>query len=198
MLNELFPCGVLSGLRRRNLIVAQKICSITVVFILLVGISHAVPSRWLHIRVKEAGKVEEMKLDIPLSLVETVLPLLEAKILQGTVHLHRRGFSVNHVKKVWNSLRERKDHLSNDVEVSDGRLRVVIEGDFLYVRSEEGAAGQVNVSIPSAVMDGLLSGEGEEVNIRAGLQALMELGDQKVVSVQDDETTVRVWIDEDN
>lgn len=198
MLNELFPCGFLSNNRRRNLIVSQKVCSITVVLILLVGISQAVSSRWLHIRVKEAGKVEEMKLNIPLSLVETVLPLLEDKLVQGKVHLEERGFSVIDVKKVWNSLREKSDHLLADVEVSDGRLRVFIKGEFLYVRSEEDAAGQVNVSIPNAVVDGLLSGEGEEVNILAGLQALTELGDQKIVSLQIDETTVRVWIDEDS
>jgi hypothetical protein len=55
----------------------------------------------------------------------------------------------------------------------------------------------VRVEIPVSLVDALLSGEGEEANIEA---AIVELKKRRgdIVRVQDDDSHVRVWIDEQN
>ena len=58
-------------------------------------------------------------------------------------------------------------------------------------------AEQVRIEIPVSLVDALLSGEGEEANIQAAIQELKKRrGD--IVRVQDDDSHVRVWIDEQN
>ena len=54
----------------------------------------------------------------------------------------------------------------------------------------------MQVMIPLVVVDSLLSGEGEELNIGAALEAVKNLGSGDLVLIQADDTKVRVWIDE--
>jgi hypothetical protein len=58
-------------------------------------------------------------------------------------------------------------------------------------------AEQVRVEVPVSLVDALLSGEEDEANIEA---AILELRKRRgdVVRVQDDDSHVRVWIDEQN
>jgi hypothetical protein len=55
----------------------------------------------------------------------------------------------------------------------------------------------VRVEVPIEVVDALFSGQGEELNFRAGFAELQKRrGD--IVRVKDDHSTVRIWIDEGN
>jgi len=47
-------------------------------------------------------------------------------------------------------------------------------------------------------VDALLSGGKNEIDLVAGLRALSSQGDTELVSVKDDENTVRVWVDSKN
>jgi hypothetical protein len=48
------------------------------------------------------------------------------------------------------------------------------------------------------VVEALLSGSKDELDITAGLHALASQGDVELVSVKDDENTIRVWLDSKN
>ena len=55
----------------------------------------------------------------------------------------------------------------------------------------------VRIEVPVSLVDALLSGEGEEANVEAAIGELKKRrGD--IVRVQDDDSHVRVWIDEQN
>ena len=56
---------------------------------------------------------------------------------------------------------------------------------------------QVRIEVPTSLVDALLSGEGDEANVQA---AILELRKRRgdIVRVQDDDSHVRVWIDEQN
>jgi hypothetical protein len=55
----------------------------------------------------------------------------------------------------------------------------------------------VRIEIPIEVVDALFSGQGEELNLRAGFAELKKRrGD--IVRVKDNDSTVRIWIDEGN
>jgi hypothetical protein len=75
-------------------------------------------------------------------------------------------------------------------------VRVSIEGEHLYVTSAEGSETQVNAQIPTPVVDALFSGDENELDIRAAMDALIARGAGDLVTVRDGSTTVRVWIDE--
>jgi hypothetical protein len=57
---------------------------------------------------------------------------------------------------------------------------------------------RVEVKVPLKVVDALLSGKKDELDIAAGLRALSAQGDTELVSVKDNESTVRVWLDSKN
>ena len=57
--------------------------------------------------------------------------------------------------------------------------------------------GEVRVEVPVSLVDALLSGEGEQVNLQAAVGELMKRrGD--IVRVHDEDSNVRIWIDEQN
>ena len=59
------------------------------------------------------------------------------------------------------------------------------------------AEGMKGVEVPVSLVDALLSGEGDTVNIRAAVAELQKKrGD--IVTVTEPDTTVRVWIDNQN
>jgi hypothetical protein len=66
--------------------------------------------------------------------------------------------------------------------------------------SKESAAkvSHVEVKIPLSVVDALLSGGKNELDLVAGLRMLSSQGDTELVSVKDEESTVRVWVDSKN
>jgi hypothetical protein len=56
----------------------------------------------------------------------------------------------------------------------------------------------VEVKIPLSVVDALFSAGKDELDLVAGLKMLSAQGDQELVSVKDEDNTVRVWIDSKN
>jgi hypothetical protein len=57
---------------------------------------------------------------------------------------------------------------------------------------------EVEVKVPMKVVDALLSADKDELDLVAGLRALSSQGDTELVSVKDQENTVRVWLDSKN
>jgi hypothetical protein len=57
---------------------------------------------------------------------------------------------------------------------------------------------RIEVKVPMKVVEALLSGSKDELDIVAGLHALASQGDVELVSVKDDENTIRVWLDSKN
>jgi hypothetical protein len=60
------------------------------------------------------------------------------------------------------------------------------------------SVSHVEVKIPLSVVDALLSAGKDEIDLVAGLRALSSQGDTELVSVKDEENTVRVWVDSKN
>ena len=75
-------------------------------------------------------------------------------------------------------------------------------GGNLLVRVREGPRSRshqsVDVTIPLPVVEALLSGGKDELNILAGIHALGVQGDITLVSVTDAHDNVRIWIDSKN
>lgn len=165
---------------------------------------------WLHVRVEEAKQASRVAVNLPLSVVEAVLKASPEMIEKhGKLHLGRdHGLKLADLRRVWKELAAAGDAELVSVESEDESVKVQRKGDLVQVFVDQKArvdkdgkqrkgAEQVRVEIPVSLVDALLSGEGDEANIEA---AVVELRKRRgdIVRVQDDDSQVRVWIDEQN
>ena len=154
-------------------------------------------SHWLHVQVETAGaEGEQVKVNVPLGLVETVLPMIEEKELtKGKVRVSDLPLTVPEMREIWQSLKSEGDFELASIKEKDMNLRVFKEGDYLYIRSTEDSDQEISVTIPAPVVDALLSGEGDELDVMAAAKALAQNSEGELVSIKDGDETVRVWVD---
>lgn len=161
------------------------------------------PRPWLHVQVtgEDDGGSENVAVNLPLSAAEPLLALAPHRILSdGRLSLAGRDVPVNvgALRDLWRALTEVGDTEFVTVDGDDETVRVARVGDRLTVQVEdrgEGGGETVDVQLPVVVVDALLSGDGDTLDLRAAVERLGELrGD--IVRVRDDERRIRVWIDE--
>jgi hypothetical protein len=155
---------------------------------------------WLHVQVEEA-KGAKVHVNVPLSLVEVALKAAPEPIFDDD-HIrlgpHGKKLRVSEARKMWQELRAAGD--TDFVTVRDGdrdeTVTVALKGELVQVRVEGGPRSErVMVDVPAALVDALLSGEGEELNLSGAIRELSKRrGD--IVRVEDENDRVRVWIDE--
>jgi len=81
---------------------------------------------------------------------------------------------------------------------------VAKQGGHLFVHVKDKSRGDhskhsdVEVKIPMHVIDALLSAGKNELDVVAALHALAQQGDTELVSVKDQDSTIRVWVDSKN
>jgi hypothetical protein len=182
---------------------------------------------WLHVRVEEAQKASKVSVNLPMTVVEAVLKaspeILEehGKVKIGDHH----GMRLEDMRRAWKELAAVGDAELVTVESEDENVRVARKGDLVlvYVDKKGGARpekaeatpekaekpekaakaakrdgpGEVRVEVPVSLVDALLSGEGDTLNLQAAVNELTKRrGD--IVRVHDEDSRVRIWIDEQN
>ena len=159
-------------------------------------------SPWIHIRVTEHdGSQAKVSVNLPLSVVQVALDVAPEKIINnGRIQIDHHGhhdLSVIDLRRMWKELRDSGDAEFVTVEEADERVVVTREGDYFKVdvTDNDDDNETVHVKVPITVVDALLEGEGEELNLR---DALEELKDQRgdIVTVEGGDADVRIWIDE--
>jgi hypothetical protein len=160
----------------------------------------AASKQWLHVRVETPKKGGEMvSVNIPLSLAEAVLPMIKEKdISGGKIRIEDKDITTQDLKKIWAAVKAEGDAEYVTVQNADMNLRVAIQGNYLVVRTDEKSKSQVEITLPTQVVDALLSGEDDTLDLLAAIRALQETGTRDIVSIRDEDTHVRVWIDEIN
>jgi hypothetical protein len=100
------------------------------------------------------------------------------------------------------AVRTSKDGEFVTVQNKDSDVRVAKQNNYFLVhvvdRKHASKKSQVEVKIPMKVVDALFSGGKDELDLVAGLRALSAQGDTELVSVKDEENTVRIWLDSKN
>lgn len=153
-------------------------------------------AEWLHVHVTEGEGKETVRVNVPLSMVDALLPIIEKQHLgELKAKLPTDKFSVSDLRTAWNELNAQGDFQLVSVDSEDSRVRVALESGYVVIRSVEDAEQEVLVQVPGAVVDALLSGPGEELNLAAGVRALRASGASEFVNVKDGDTHVRIWID---
>ncbi|HEV2287666.1 MAG TPA: hypothetical protein VGR81_01795 [Candidatus Acidoferrales bacterium] len=160
----------------------------------------APPSRYLHVRVDDASNQEKVRVNIPLSLVETVLPAINHGQFHGGEidcgDLRANGVDL---RMILDAVKNTPDGEFVTVQAPDKDVRVAkSNGNLLVHVIDKNEKKKVDVTIPWAVAQALSSGSDKQINIEAAIEALEKAGDTTLVTVADEDQTVRVWIDSRN
>lgn len=153
---------------------------------------------WIHIHVRDAEE-GRVSINLPISVVERMGNVIPADT-HGNARLRfdDEDISVADLRQIWADLRKHPDATFITVDEADSKVRVAKIAGNLVVRAQDRGAGrheQVEMKIPGAVVDALLSSPGEQLNMGAALKALAHEGEGEIVTVTGDGETVRIWID---
>ncbi len=163
------------------------------------GLAMAASQQWVHIHIENPADDERVRVNIPIALVESMMPLIEEKgSARGVVRLHDSDLTVKDLRNAWKQIRNQGDSEFVSIQNKDTNVRVFTKAGFLYVQPQDHAKKNVDIRIPLAVVDAIFSGDGEELNLKAAVQALKDSGVKDIITVRDEDKTVRVWIDDSN
>ena len=159
--------------------------------------------RWLHVRVTNPNSNDEsVRVNVPLELAEKILPTInQHRLHSGKVSFDEADCHGVDVRALLDAVRTSKDGEFVTVQNKDSDVRVAKQSGYLFVHVFEKnhpKKSQVEVKVPLKVVDALLCGSKDELDLVAGLRALSAQGDTELVSVKDEENTVRVWLDSKN
>lgn len=153
---------------------------------------------WLHVRVEDPRRQGTVAVNLPMAVVELALRAAPHHLgSHGHVKLgrHGDGIGVADLRRMWKELEATGDAELVRVEEQDQKVRVARAGELVLIHVDKPGDESVRVELPTDVVDALLSGEGDELNVAAALARLQKRrGD--IVRVKEKDHSVRVWIDE--
>lgn len=154
---------------------------------------------WLHVQVTEGGaKAAKVSVNLPLSLVDVAFDIAKDQHLQGgRIKLEHSDMKLADLRRVWAELKNAGDTEFVTVEEKDESVRIERKGERVLVRvsDKKGGGEKVRVDVPTGVVDALLSGEGDSLNLRSALDELKRTAGGEFIHVNDGDSHVRVWID---
>jgi len=155
---------------------------------------------WIHIEVTEDGRDgANIKVNLPLSLIEVALEVAGDELTTaGHIELEECDISVHDMRRMWNELRDAGDADFVTVEEGDERVHIYRRGGFVHVEVDDldTRGEKVRLEIPISVVDALFDSEEEnELNLKGALAELQRTSDGEILSVQDGDQSVRIWID---
>jgi len=175
--------------------------------------------QWIHVRVESKGDHgETVRVNVPVEMAAKVLPAIHQENLHdGKVRLDSSHTKDVDLRAILDAVRTARDGEFVTVQSRNSNVRVAKNTGYLYVHvtdkcdakkpAKDGKEGlkstpaletKVEVKVPLKVVDALLSAGKDELDILAALKALSANGDTELVTVKDEENTVRVWIDSKN
>lgn len=170
------------------------------VLALVTGVAVA-QDRWLHIRVQELDQADDyISINMPLSAIEGLLSNSEIDALRGgKIHLgdHAEIDGLD-LHEVLLALRDAPDSEFVTIRSREDSIRVAKEDGYLLINVDEKHGDRVHVRMPMEVVDVLLAGGGQEIDVVRLLDALAVLDGTDLISVDSDDTRIRVWIDSDH
>jgi hypothetical protein len=170
--------------------------------VVLMTAGAADPTRWLHVRVLEGENGETVRVNLPMKMIEALLPSFRSAVFEHG-KLDAGHLDEVDLRAILAAVRDGEDGEYVTVDSAKEKVRVAKEKNLLLVHVEDTSSGdkeEVHARIRMEVVEALLSGEGDELDVAAALKALAAQPDETVelVSAVDGESTVRIWIDSQN
>ena len=176
----------------------KAIIAVATVALIVTGaaaLSAADNDLWLHVKVEEDDDTK-VTVNLPMSVVGKALPMLpEEHFAAKQMHIDHMDMSIAEMRELWREVQNTPDVTFVTVEEDDEKVRVWKEAGYLMVSVVEHDGENVEVRVPARVVDALLSGDGNELDLVAALEALVDEGEGQLVTVTGDDENVRVWVD---
>lgn len=168
---------------------------------------------WLHVRVEKTGsQAESVLINVPLSVAAKVLASIDDEHLrQGKVVLDAEDLGEVDLAAMWRAVREAPDAEFVTVRSRHENVRVAKQNGYLLVLADtavESAAADgagepprrresVRIRVPLAVADAMFgtAATGGELDLVAAIRELERTGNGDLLTVEDGDETVRIWID---
>lgn len=153
--------------------------------------------RWIHIRVDDnddgPGRVD---IQVPVSMVSGLLPALKDHAVgHGGIHLDGTDVDIREIRGYWAALRDAKDGEYVTIKDADSKVRIAKKSGVFLVNVDETSGGEkVRMTLPMAFVDAVLAG-GETLDLDALARALERAPSGELLTVDDHESHVRIWID---
>jgi len=165
--------------------------------------------QWIHVRVvsRDSGG-ETVRVNVPLEMAAKVLPAINKdRLHEGKVRIDAVDTHDVDLRTILDAVRTSRDGEYVTVQSHDNNVRVAKSAGVLYIHvtDKEGTKkdgkekeSKVEIKVPLKVVDALFSAGKDELDLVAALRALSAHGDTELVSVKDEENTVRIWVDSKN
>jgi hypothetical protein len=187
----------------------KKAINLLALALLVAGLSASLGAQkkdpWFHVEVKEnKTEPEYVKINLPMSMVDVALNVVKDKKFgastwasgnKGHMKLPTDEFSLADMRKIWTELKKAGNAEFVTVEQKNETVRVAKDGNYVVVKVTEDKKPKVDMRIPVSVVDALLAGTGEELDVKAALIAMQKQGVGDILTVNDRETQVRIWIE---
>ncbi len=181
--------------------------------------SNGKSEQWIHVRVESKEDLgETVRVNVPVELATRVIPAINKNNLHdGKVRIDSSRMNDVDLRAILDAVRSSRDGEYVTVQGGDNDVRVAKSAGYLYIHvtdkgmgkkvaAKDGKTGvkaaghesKVEIKVPMKVVDALFSAGKDELDIVAALKALSAHGDTELVTVKDDENTVRVWVDSKN
>ncbi|HKW16945.1 MAG TPA: hypothetical protein VJO35_05505 [Terriglobales bacterium] len=161
----------------------------------------ATATRYLHVRVSNPNTHELVRVNVPLTLAEKVIPAINhGQLRDGKVQIGDfRADNVN-VHAILDALKTAPEGEFVTVQDTGNDVRVAKEHGQLVVHViDKDSKENVDVTIPWDVAQALITDTNEDqLNVEAAVKALETVGDTTLVRVSGHDENVRVWIDSRN
>jgi hypothetical protein len=181
---------------RRNilLVVATLLLSAAV----LTGAS---VQRWIHVRVESAkGTSGDVSFNVPIEMASAILPAIPSDPEHHGKFNIQASINGADLRALLDSVRNSPDNVFITMERHDAEVSVAKSGRFLLIKivekpnAEHHTGKTYAIKVPTSVARALLSGNSDEIDVKAGIHALALEGEVDV-TVNSDKETVRVWTD---
>ena len=131
-----------------------------------------------------------------------MLPMIEEKEFGSHrshgVRWENQEWTLEELRELWNAVKQERGYDLATFGNRDSEVRLFLDEKYLRVESEDSSRDRVTARIPISVVDALLSGSGERLDLSAGLDALKQIGNDELISVEAERGSVQVWIDDQN
>jgi hypothetical protein len=148
---------------------------------------------WFHLTVDGADE-GAVSLTLPLPLVSAGLAAFPEATGSANITFNDEEISVAELRRAWNQLRRKPNTKILDVREDGSRVRLWKQGGDLVLSAVD-AQDDVEMRIPGPVVDALLSGRGDRLDLGAAFRALADHGAGELTAVTGEGQRVRIWVD---
>ena len=154
--------------------------------------------RWVHVRVDGTdggdgpGRVD---IQVPIGMVSAMLPIVRGKHGDHRIVVDGRDVDMEELRGYWSAVRGAKDGEYVTVRDPEANVRIAKSGGVVLVSVDErDGRGRVRMKIPVAIVDAVFA-RADGIDLGAIGQALERAPLGELITVDDEDSHVRIWID---